>query len=212
MANTGKEEKRSKPTQAMLPFGKKGIRVGSGLNTGRVIIALKKDRSHYADIINKLKSFAEQDELVFEDGASIPWIRLENLNGALFSCRVEPQVYQHKLELLGFLRVKTSYPRGWFLSDEPYPTDQILMISTDRLRRYARGLYQHRHCQLEEDGQDTLHWMPVSEIIQVLDRWVDNAEQVLAQLVDKKYLVARGEGFPAKEYYICQTQDEGRKF
>ena len=56
------------------------------------------------------------------------------------------------------------------------------------------------------------HWMPVTEIIQVLDRWVDNAEQVLAQLVDKKYLVARGEGFPAKEYYICQTQDEGRKF
>jgi hypothetical protein len=172
-------------------------------------VNFKKQPTYYSQIAEQLKQFAEK-EWDSELGELL-YFQLENLKEILGGLKIHPNDVIPKMVSLGFLKMKTNDPPGWYLILKPvhkknYKATRRLQQIADRLSRNARII-----CRA--GSRERTEYEHLDVIRSIIKDMGHNPDKAIPWLVEKKYLVPMN-SLPMEpvSYHVFRTQKEGRDF
>ena len=184
--------------------GKKGSTVTKG---GKPVDLGKKHYGYYQEIADKLKPYAETE---YGDEPTL-YFRSENLPEVFRTIKVDFKDHHGKMAQLGFFKIKTTDPPGWYF----YPEGDLQVkddrqYTTRQLRAIARKLYKSADRDNSLEDEQRFRFKGLLEM--TLNRWGHNPDRVIPLLEEKNYLVKRLKQGDPESFFIFRTQKEGQAF
>ena len=166
-------------------------------------VSLKKVTTYFREIIKQLMELAEQE--YDTNGETSYFIQEALMRNHLFGLGYNPRDVMPKMMAKGFLKIKRSHPPGYYLCQEDLADDIEVPVSTKTLRQLAQRLW--KYALVAKEGDQEKRFRPLKEVQQALIRWGYDPDQIIKQMIAKKYLIQKNDLL-----LIFRTQKQGENF
>lgn len=161
-----------------------------------------KGTTYFQDTAKKLLTYAETEH---EGGEKLFYLRTKNLNEVLQSLKISPNLVFGMLLEKGFLKIKKTNPVGYYLCIEGKNDQEIILLPVDRLQKLAKKIRKFAAKTITVP-EGTFFSVDLNLLQRKLSIWNHDPDNVIPQLVEKGYLIARKQNNKIFAYWVFQTQ------